>query len=72
VNSKEVEMQNWIRDGEHIVARYMGHTVSGVVESSRVKYGGLVQYTVNLDTPVKLRWRDDPTQRVLIDENELV
>lgn len=62
----------WIKDGEHVVARYMGQTVSGTVESSRVKYGGEVQYTVNLDSPVQLRWRSEPTDRVLINQSELI
>ena len=42
----------WIKDGEQVTANYHGLTVSGVVESSRVKYGGRVQYTVNLNAPV--------------------
>lgn len=62
----------WIKDGEKITARYMGYTVTGTVESSRVKYGGAVQYTVNLDSPVQLRWRSEPTNRVLINEAEIV
>lgn len=62
----------WIRDGEQVTANYMGQTVSGTVESSRVKYGGEVQYTVNLDSPVQLRWRTEPTSRVLINQAELI
>ncbi len=62
----------WIKDGEKVTARYMGETVVGTVESSRVKYGGNVQYTVNLDTPIQLRWRSEPTMRVLVDSSELV
>ncbi len=63
---------NWILDGEKITALYMGNTVTGVVESSRVKYGGEVQYTVVLDTPVQFRWRSEPTNRVLVDRKEIV
>lgn len=62
----------WIKDGEKVTARYMGYTVTGTVESSRVKYGGEVQYTVNLDSPVQLRWRSEPTLRVLIDRAEII
>ena len=62
----------WIKDGETVTASYMGYTVTGTVESSRVKYGGKVQYTVNLDSPVQLRWRSEPTNRVLINEAEIV
>lgn len=62
-------MSNWIKDGQKIVARYMLHTVQGTVESSRVKYGGRVQYTVVLDQPIQLSWRTEPTYRVLIDHD---
>ena len=62
----------WIKDGEKITARYMGYNVTGTVESSRVKYGGEVQYTINLDQPVQLRWRSEPTLRVLIDRAEII
>lgn len=65
-------MNNWIKDGEQITANYLGEQVTGTVESSRVKYGGKVQYTVNLDQPVQFRWRSEPTTRVLIDCDKLV
>jgi hypothetical protein len=64
-------MNNWIRDGEHIKANYYGIIVSGIVESSRVKYGGTVQYTVSLDTPIYLKWHTEPCTIVLIDESEV-
>jgi hypothetical protein len=63
---------SWIKDGEQITANYMGTQVSGTVVDSRVKYGGKVQYTVDLDKPVQLRWRTDPTTRVLVDSDELI
>ena len=62
----------WIKDGETVTASYMGYTVTGTVESSRVKYGGKVQYTINLDSPVQLRWRSEPVTRVLVDCAELI
>ena len=65
-------MQNWIKDGERIEASYCGVPVSGIVENSRVKYGGKVQYTVILDTPIKLRWRTEDVDRVLVCCDELV
>jgi hypothetical protein len=65
-------MSNWIKDGEQITANYLGTEVSGTVVDSRVKYGGRVQYTVELDQPVQLRWRTEPTTRVLVDSDELV
>ena len=69
---EENSMSNWVRDGETIVATYMGTRVTGVVESSRVKYGGEVQYTVNLNEPVQLRWRTEPTTRLLIDSCQII
>lgn len=62
----------WVKDGEFIKALYYGQEISGTVESSRVKYGGQVQYTVTLDVPVQMPWRREPTHRVLIDESELI
>lgn len=65
-------MSNWVKDGKTIVANYLGETVRGTVESSRVKYGGKVQYTVNLEKPVQFRWRSEPSTTVLIDNDEIV
>lgn len=65
-------MSTWIKDGKTIVAKYLGETVRGTVESSRVKYGGKVQYTVKLDKPVQFRWRSEPSTTVLIDNDEIV
>ncbi len=63
---------SWIKDGKKVTANYMGTQVSGTVVDSRVKYGGKVQYTVDLDKPVQLRWRTEPTTRVLVDNDELL
>ena len=62
----------WVLDGQKIVADYLGNRVSGTVQSSRVKYGGEVQYTVTLDEPVQFRWRDEPTDVVLVDRKNIV
>jgi hypothetical protein len=48
---------NRIKDGGRISAVWHGHAITGVVESSRVKYGGTLQYFVKLDTPV-VRFQD--------------
>ena len=63
---------SWILDGQKIKANYLGETITGVVVDSRVKYGGKVQYTVELDSPVQFRWRSEPTGRVLVDRDELL
>lgn len=63
---------SWVLDGQKVKANYLGETVTGVVVDSRVKYGGKVQYTVELDSPVQFRWRSEPTDRVLVDRDELL
>jgi hypothetical protein len=65
-------MNNWIKDGKFIVADYLGQRIHGRVESSRVKYGGRVQYVINLEKAVQFPWRSDPSYNVLIDDNEIV
>jgi hypothetical protein len=71
-SKKESEMSTWIKDGKTIVANYLGETVRGTVESSRVKYGGKVEYTVNLEKPLQFPWRNEPSIRVLIDNDKIV
>lgn len=63
----------WAYDGMWIRANYMEEfEVSGVVESSRVKYGGGVQHTVVLDKPLKMRWRTEPATRLLVDHETVL
>ena len=62
---------SWNLEGLHVTGMYMGeYQVSGLVELSRVKYGGGVQHTVVLDKPLSLRWavRD----RVLLDQQDVI
>lgn len=43
----------WNLEGMTITGKYMGEfPVTGVVELSRVKYGGEVSHHVNLETPI--------------------
>jgi hypothetical protein len=63
---------SWVLDGQKIKANYLGETVTGMVVDSRVKYGGKVQYTVELDAPVQFPWRSEPSSRVLVDRDELL
>ena len=63
---------SWNKEGQTVLAKYHGQSVVGVIESSRVKYGGKVQHTVNLEQAITLRWRSEPVTRVLIDEDEVV
>ncbi len=62
----------WVKDGRRVTANYLGETVSGLVENSRVRYGGKVEYTVVLDKPVQFRWRDEPSWRVLVAHDALI
>jgi hypothetical protein len=63
---------SWILDGQKIKANYLGTPVTGTVMSSRVKYGGKVQYTLELDEPVQLPWRSEPATTLLVDNDELM
>jgi hypothetical protein len=43
---------NFDRQGQWIIAKYMGECfVTGVVQETRVKYGGTVQHTIVSDSP---------------------
>jgi hypothetical protein len=59
----------WDRTGETAAGTYLGNAVSGVILESRVKYGGQVQHTLQLDQPQTLF----STERsvVLMDERDL-
>jgi hypothetical protein len=71
VRNKEQAM-GWNKEGEQITAMYQGQQVTGTVESSRVKYGaGKVEHLLILDRPIQLRWRTEPTDRLLINEDEV-
>ena len=61
----------WIKDGEQVAGKYFDQMFEGVVTESRVKYGGQVQYTVELHNPITLRWRNEPVGRVLVEAKDL-
>ena len=62
---------SWNKEGKQITAMYHSQQVTGTVESSRVKYGGKVEHLLILEKPIQLRWRAEPTDRLLIDEDEV-
>ena len=70
-NTKGSKM-SWNKEGQQITAMYQGQQVTGTVESSRVKYGGKVEHLLILDKPIQLRWRAEPTDRLLIDEDKVL
>ena len=46
---------SWVREGTRLRAKYLGHTeVEGVVVESRIKYGGMVVHTVEVEKPINL------------------
>jgi hypothetical protein len=63
-----------IEDGGRIAAVWHGRAITGVVESSRVKYGGTLQYFVKLDTPV-VRFMDgfrEDREYALVSQDDVV
>ena len=63
----------WCKDGSTIKADYLGNEVVGIVTESRVKYGGKVQYTVEMVDGGFFRWRGtEPAYRVLICEDNVI
>lgn len=56
----------WDLAGKRVEVRTVsGETRQGVVESSRIKYGGILQHTVRLDQPITYRWRAEAVDVVL-------
>ncbi len=46
-------MQQWDYTGLRVTGKYMGEfAITGLVESSRVAYGGEINHTVVLDAPI--------------------
>ena len=62
---------SWNREGNLIAGNYMGiFPYSGRIVSSRVKYGGKVQHTVELLSAINVF--GDVRNTILVDEDELV
>jgi hypothetical protein len=59
----------WDRTGERVAGVYLGYTVAGLVTESRVKYGGEIQHTLQLDQPQTLFGTERSV--VLMDERDL-
>jgi len=61
---------SWDKTGETITSNYLGEfQVVGVVQSSRVKYGGKVQHTVTLGSPITIYGAERSI--LLLDEDEI-
>ena len=61
---------SWNLEGKRVIGMYMGEfAVSGVVDLSRVKYGGGVSHHVKLDNPVRVY--SAVRDRVILDAEEV-
>ena len=62
---------SWILEGQKVTGKYFGIPFTGTVEESRVKYGGRVSHTINLDSPIQMPWRTELTTRIISNDEEL-
>ena len=62
---------SWILEGQKVAGRYFGVPFTGIVEESRVKYGGRISHTINLDTPIQMPWSSESTSRIVSNDEEL-
>ena len=61
---------NWDLEGCRVNGLYMGlFPYSGLIESSRVKYGGEVQHTIVVDEPFKVY--GEMRERILVGKAEI-
>ena len=65
-------MQTWIKEGLPVTGNYMGVKIEGIVVESRVKYGGKVCHTVELNAPIQLPWNTTARTRVIVDDEQIV
>ena len=62
----------WNKTGSTIKALYLGeYECVGVVEESRVSYGGSVLYTVQLDEPLVLPFSGEQREVVIVNESQV-
>jgi len=67
-------MKTFIKDGVRVIGLFQGQAVIGKVLSSRL-HGNTgntrIVYTVKLDEPIELRWRNEPVDTVLLGKHEI-
>jgi hypothetical protein len=61
-----------LKNGTQVAGQYQDQFIVGKILDWRCKYGGKVQYTVFLDKPIKLRWRDEPVTQVLVEASQVI
>jgi hypothetical protein len=64
---------NFDRQGQWVIAKYLDQAwVTGIVQETRVKYGGKVQHTIVSDSPTYVNEElRDVGYRFLIEEKDL-
>jgi hypothetical protein len=61
----------WNYEGLRVSGDYLGFPVTGVVNLSRVAFGGDVHHTVVLDEQLQLPWRNELTDCVILSMKEI-
>ena len=62
----------WNKDGSTIRGRYLDeYPFTGVVQESRISYGGNVLYTVVVDKPIVLPFCSETRSVVIINEKQV-
>ena len=62
----------WNLEGKNVAGKYHGVSFEGVVLESRVRYGGQVSHTIELDHAIQMRWRSDPTTTIIANTCDIV
>ena len=63
-------MSRFMGDGIKVKGRFGDISITGRIISSRIISNELM-YTVQLDNPITLRWRDNPVNTVLMSNNDI-
>jgi|VirMetMinimDraft_7_1064189.scaffolds.fasta_scaffold96534_3 hypothetical protein len=61
----------WNYEGLRVSGDYLGFPVTGVVNLSRVAFGGDIKHTVVLDEQLQLPWRNELTDCVILSMKEI-
>ena len=66
-------MMGWNKDGSTVRAMYLGeYYCTGVVEESRVSYGGEVLYTLKLNDSLALPFNGELRETVIVNEKQIL
>jgi hypothetical protein len=69
---EQEKIMGWNKDGSTIKAKYLGeYEFTGVVQESRVSYGGRVLYTVVPENPLVLPFSGESRKLVIVNEDQV-